>query len=87
MKKMNYNIKEVSSLKEIRYEKARIVIEMAYIEKKIHTQAEDFLHGGFLQSVGLGWNMFASAGKWLLIFKAAMKGWKWIQHFLKKKKV
>lgn len=86
MRKLNYKPKEVKSLKEIRYEKARITIEMAYIQQQIQEDAESFLHGGFLQSMGIGWSMFASAGKWLIGIKALLKGWKWIMGIIRKKK-
>lgn len=85
MKKQRYNYSNnIKSLKQIHYEKARIMLEMIELEEDIQETTHHLLQGGLFQSLGLGWSMFTSAGKWLILIKAVKKGWKWIHFFLHK---
>lgn len=72
----------IHSLQELRYEKARIKIELLYLRNELKQESESFLHGGFLEQAGFGWNLFASTGKWMLYGKIFMKVYKWIKKHL-----
>lgn len=86
MKETNYNRKEVHTLKELRYEKARITIEMAYLEQSIHEEIHYYTRGGFLNALSFGAGMFASLDKWKEYFSYVVKGWNWVKEFINKKK-
>lgn len=86
MKKANYNPKRVSTLKELQYEKARVTIEMAYLEDSLQQHVHHYLEGGFIGAMGLGAGMFASLDKWKMYFQHITKGWQWIKEFMHKRK-
>lgn len=54
MKKPIYEIKDIRSLCDIRFEKARILIEMSYLREQMNQQKNSYLSAGFLGSMKIG---------------------------------
>lgn len=86
MNKVTYNPKEVRSLKEIQYQKARIVIELAYLQDQIRKETDSYLHGSMMKAMNMGWGVLASGGKWFIGMEILLKGWKLVRAMWKKKK-
>ncbi|MEG1615889.1 MAG: hypothetical protein RR202_05145 [Bacteroidales bacterium] len=86
MKQMKLNNPaDIRTLKELRYEKAKVKIEMTYLEQEIKSEYQSFINGGFLHMAGKGFSLFSTAGKWMVFGKIGMKVFKWIRGFLKKR--
>lgn len=86
MKKVSYSPKRVYTLQELRYEKARVVIEMAQLEEELQERIHHYTGGGFLTSVGSGLGIFAFFEKWKIYFHYLTKGWRWIKKIWQKNK-
>lgn len=67
----------INSLHQLRYEKAKLKLEIIYLEQEIQAEAQSWFQGGLLHSAGMGMKMFASTEKWFIYWKLIKKVWKW----------
>lgn len=86
MKTEKYNRKDIRSLKELRYEKARVAIQMNFLEERIREEVRYYTHGGFLNAFMLGSGVFASLGSFRQQVSPLLEGWSWVRKMMKKRK-
>jgi len=86
MPKTIYKRKEVRTLKELRYQKARLAVELNYMEERIDGGIRYYTEGGFLRAFSLGAGTFSSFGMWRDYAGYAVSGWKKVKQFIQRQK-
>ena len=86
MGKTIYKRTELNNLKELRYQKARVAIEAAYVKQRVDNGIRYYTEGGWLRSFTLGMGTFSSLGAIRDYSSYAIKGWKTVKEYLQKRK-
>ena len=80
MKRIYNTDKLIKSIKELRFEKAKIQIESIYLEEEIRKQMGKALHGGNIIKNIASNNFFANGFKLFIYSKSVLKIYNWIKN-------
>lgn len=74
----------IKTMQELRYEKAKMMIELINLEHEIRVDVKSFFHMNLMQSASLGFGIFSSNNKWSMLFETGTKVWGWASSAFKK---
>lgn len=80
----------IRTLHDLRYEKAKLKLEIMNMEENIQSDIHSWFHGGFIHSATSGFNVFSTVDKiasyWGVLQKSIQWGKKFVQKFQHKNK-